>query len=192
MNFSYFWKKSGLLLLATVFLFTLIAGFAAAADQVRYTKINIHTQSKDGKLHKASYANYTNPGAGHVIIPAGSKIVVTKLKSKAIYFDFDDGKQCVFEFHKQRMGMSVEDYLDKISSVEPVSLNNLSKRDRQGVEQGVAMIGMSRAGVMAALGYPATHKTPSLDAKTWIYWTNRFGTYAVDFDDDGKVIRTRD
>jgi len=163
-----------------------------AADEVRYTKVNIHTQSKNAGTARASYANYTDPGAGHVIVPAGTKIVVTDKSRKSFTFTYEDGKnEVLFEFHQPRMGMSLDEYLDKITSAEPVSLSGLSELDRKGVAEGKAKLGMSRDGVMTALGYPATHKTPSLEAKTWIYWTNRFRSIAVEFDDKGKVKTVR-
>lgn len=166
---------------------------ALAKDEVRYAKVNIHTQSKNGKTFKASYANYTNPGAGHVVIPAGTEILVVDKSRKSFTFKFDGGtKKVVYEFHEPRMGMSLDEYIDKISSLKPVSLDGLSAQDRKGVDDGRAYPGMSREGVMIALGYPAAHRTPSLDATTWIYWTNRFGTVAVDFDADGLVSAVRD
>lgn len=159
-----------------------------AKGEIRYTKYNIHSQSKDGKKAKASYANYTRPGVGHVLIPPGTQITITRKTRKSFTFKYeDDTKKVVYEFHKPRMGMSLEEYLDKITSAEPISLAGLSELDREGVAAGKALVGMSREGVMTALGYPATHRTPSLDAMTWTYWTNRFKTIAVDFDDAGKV-----
>lgn len=181
------------IILGLAFLFLCIFAVqpALAAEETRYTKFNIHTQTKDGKNHKASYANYTDPGAGHVIIPAGSEILVTKKKRKAFYFSFENGKKVVFEYHQPRMGMSIDEYLDKISSTEPTSLSGLSKLDRKGVAEGKALVGMSRDGVMAALGYPAAHRTPSLESSTWVYWANRFRTVGVDFDANGKVSAVR-
>ncbi len=38
-----------------------------------------------------------------------------------------------------------------------------------------------------AIGYPATHRTPSTASNDWLYWYNRFVTYRVQFDADGKV-----
>ena len=166
---------------------------AFAADEVRYAKVNIHSQSKNGKAYKASYANYTNPGAGHEVIPAGTEILITKKSRKSFTFKFDNGaKKVVFEFHKPRMGMSLDEYIDKITSLEPVSIASLSTQDKKGVADGKAYQGMSREGVMVALGYPAAHRTPSLDSTTWVYWTNRFGTLAVDFGADGLVSGVRD
>lgn len=170
-----------------------VVSSALAKDEVRYTKFNIHGQSRDGHTAKASYANYTRPGGGHVIVPAGTKILIIKKARKKFIFTYDHGaKEVVFEYHAGRMGMDLDTYLDKITSPKPVSLDGLSKLDRKGIKEGQALVGMSRDGVMTALGYPATHRTPSLDATTWIYWTNRFGTIAVDFDAAGKVKAVRD
>jgi hypothetical protein len=55
-----------------------------AKEEIRYTKFNIHTQSKDGKKFKASYANYTNPGEGHVVIAAGTEILIIKKTKKVL------------------------------------------------------------------------------------------------------------
>jgi hypothetical protein len=178
------------LILLVLFCFAFVQP-AFAGGEVRYTKYNIHTQSKNGKTHKASYANYTDPGAGHIIIPAGSEITVTKKKRKAFYFTFDGGKKVVFEYHQPRMGMSIDEYIDKVTSAEPIALKGLSKLDSKGVAEGKALVGMTRKGVMAALGYPATHRTPSPDSDSWVYWTNRFGTTAVEFGSNGKVVNVR-
>ena len=165
---------------------------AFAEEEIRYNTYNIHTQTKDGVKGKASYANYTKPGEGHVIIPPGTELTITDKSRKSFTFTYDAGQKKVkYEFHQSRMGMSLDEYLDKITAKQPPSLDGLSKLDRQGVAEGRALVGMSREGVMTALGYPATHKTPSPEASTWIFWKNRFGTLAVEFDDAGKVKEVR-
>jgi len=170
----------------------LMFGGVAWGKELRYTKYNIHAQYKSAKVVRASYANYTNPGSGHVIIPAGTAVTVKDKSRRRIVFAYDGGeKEIVFEYHAPRMQMSVDEYLEKITSPTPVSLDHFSALDKKGISQGKALVGMSREGVMTALGYPATHRTPSLDATTWIYWTNRFRTMAVEFGPDGKVVAVR-
>jgi outer membrane protein assembly factor BamE (lipoprotein component of BamABCDE complex) len=66
-------------------------------------------------------------------------------------------------------------------------MDKFSELDRKGIAEGKAYVGMTKPGVMTALGYPATHRTPSPDANTWVYWRNRFGTMTVQFDDRGIV-----
>lgn len=189
---SFSLSKSGVLCFFIILAAMLIQP-AFASDEVRYTKFNIHSQGKNGKSFKASYASYINPGKGHEVIPAGTEILIVKKARKSFTFTFENGaKKVVFEFHKPRMGMSLDEYLEKITSVEAVSLSALSAKDKKGVADGKAYPGMTRKGVMTALGYPATHRTPSLDSTTWVYWTNRFGTLAVDFGSDGLVSVVRD
>lgn len=172
-------------------LLAMVMGFfltTAAFAETRYLKYNAHTQVDRANVLKGSYANYTNPGDGHVIIPAGTKINITRKARRGFFFTHEATSQEAFiEFHQGNMGMSMDAYIDLITSASPVDYSRLSAVDRKGIADGRAAVGMSREGVMAALGYPAAHRTPDLDASRWIYWQNRFRTLAVDFGADGKV-----
>lgn len=181
------------LTLAIVFLCCLLfTSSALAQGEVRFAKYNIHTQSKDAVKFKASFANFTDPGEGHVIIPTGTEIQIKKHGRKGFVFTYDGGSKTVtFEFQEKMMGMNMDEYIELITSPEPVSYSGLSKQDQKGIADGKAYKGMTRKGVMIALGYPAAHKTPSLDSNTWVYWANRFRTVGVDFDDQGTVANIR-
>ncbi len=181
-----------LLSLTVCFLFIGLAQVSLAQEVGRFIKYNIHAQSKDAVSLVASYANYTNPGAGHVVIPTGTEINVTKYGRRGFVFTYDGGaKKVTFEFQEKRMGMSVQEYVMLITSEGPVKYNYLSTIDKKGIEDGDAYEGMSRKGVMIALGYPAAHRTQSLDFDTWVYWGNRFRTRSIDFDAQGKVSAVR-
>ena len=183
---------SGLALLFVCLLSLVFTLPALSQDEIRFTKYNIHTQSKDGVKAKASYANYTDPGVGHVIIPAGTEINVTKHGWRGFVFTYDGGnKKVTFEFQKKRMGMSMDEYIEKITSPTPVKYAKLSKKDKKGIADGKAYKKMTKKGVMIALGYPAAHRTPSLDSNSWTYWTNRYKTLVVEFNDKGKVVQVR-
>lgn len=152
-----------------------------------YLKVNIHYQN-NGKDCKASYANYTNPGAGHVILGVNTPVQIKKWGGKGfIIVDTITNTEIFFEYHEARMQMSMEEYLSRITSGSPVNLDTLSDTDKKGIKDGIATAGMTKNGVMMALGYPATHKTPSPDSNRWIYWSNRFKTLAVNFDENGIV-----
>lgn len=181
-------------------MFSLLPGCAgkppAFARGTLHNRYNIHVQDRirrnGAHIYQASYANYTDPGSGHIIIPADSKIKILKVTRREFEFLVPaKGIKVLFLYDARRMGMNINEYLRKITSPTPVSLAGFSKLDRRGITQGKALVGMSRKGIMTALGYPATHRTPSLDASTYVYWTNRYGTIAVDFDAHGKVKRIR-
>jgi hypothetical protein len=151
-----------------------------------FLKVNIHYQY-NGKDSKASYSNFTNPGAGHKILPVNTPVQIKNWKRGFLIINTETKEEIFFEYHEARMQMSVQDYLNKITSPAKVDLSNLSEKDMKGIKDGVASLGMTKNGVMMALGYPATHRTPSLESNTWIYWTNRFRTTAITFDEKGIV-----
>jgi hypothetical protein len=152
-----------------------------------FLKNNIHAQQQKDEL-KASYANWTDPGAGHVIIPVNTPVTVRTAR-RDLEISTQDNKNIYFEFDADRMGMSNEQYINLITSPQPVNLDNLSAADRKGIKDGKAYKGMTKEGVRIALGYPAVHKTPSLDSNTWYYWTNRWRSIEVEFDKTGKVSK---
>ena len=143
-------------------------------------------------MYKASYANYTDPGAGHVIVPAGTAMTIESMDSNEINFLLADGRKIEFEVQSKRVGMTVEEYAKLITSETSVSLDKFSGLDKKGIKEGRALVGMSKTGVMTALGYPAAHKTPSLESSSWVFWKDRFRTIRVDFDDKGNVVNIKD
>ncbi|UCF91385.1 MAG: hypothetical protein JSW39_24435 [Desulfobacterales bacterium] len=157
-----------------------------AATSKLYLQNNIHAQAGPRDI-KASYANWTDPGAGHLIIPVNTPVEFKKYRKGLIIKNLIDGRQVFFEFHPRNMGMSAEEYIPLITSPSTVSLKGLSGIDRKGIQEGKAYVGMTKEGVRVALGYPAAHRTPSLESGTWIYWKNRFKTIAVEFSADGQV-----
>lgn len=167
--------------------FLMSLGANAFGGEIRYTKYNIHTQvARRG--FEASYANYIGGGSGHMVIPMNSQIEILKIGRGAFVFRLGDGRTCEFEVHTKRMNMSVESYANLITSPSPVATSGFSEIDMKGIKDATAYKGMTRAGVLAALGYPAKHKTPSLESDSWIYWKTGRDTATVQFDPKGKVV----
>ena len=183
-----FYKVSRALFVVVMGVVGLLVLTTVASAQDLYLKYNVHTQVDRANVLKGSYANYTNPGDGHVIIPAGTEINITRQTRRGFFFTHDFSAQEAFiEYHQGNMGMDMDAYIDLITSTSPVNLSRFSDVDQRGIKEGRAIVGMTREGIMTALGYPAAHRTPDLDASRWIYWQNRFRTLAVDFDADGRV-----
>jgi len=162
----------------------------AAAGDKYYLKNNIHAQvgPRDAK---ASYANWTDPGGGHVIIPVNTPVKIGKYRKGLVIKNLTDERKIYFEFNSRNMGMGVDEYIQLIASSTSVSLDKLSNVDLKGIKEGKVYAGMTKQGVRVALGYPAAHRTPSLEDNVWIYWRNRFQTVAVEFNPSGKVTHIR-
>jgi hypothetical protein len=162
----------------------------SAATGKYYLKNNIHAQV-GARDTKASYANWTDPGAGHIIIPVNTPVEIGKFRKGLVIKNMTDGRKIFFEFNSRNMGMGVDEYIQLIASSTSVSLDKLSNIDRKGIKEGKVYAGMTKQGVRVALGYPAAHRTPSLEDNIWIYWQNRFQTKVVEFDHGGKVTHIR-
>ena len=183
------------LFVVSLFLFTgcvaLEPKTEAPPEVPRYTKFNIHGQEKSGGTVNASYANWTGPFQGHVVIPMNTKVTVNAKRRGFEFFAVDLGQKIKFQFDENRMEMSTEEYIDLITSSQKVSMKPFSRIDRKGIEQGKVLKGMTKKGVMAAFGYPATHKTSSPKSNRWVYWKSRYGTKEVVFNKHGIVTTLR-
>ncbi len=58
---------------------------------------------------------------------------------------------------------------------------------REAVRFGKVITGMTHEQVIASLGYPPAHQTPSLDAPQWKYWHTRFASFIVVWDDKNRL-----
>lgn len=195
------WHVSGWTILVCFFLFgfcgscekagpddtDINAGGSSEGDgEYVYNRYNIHYYLRGG-AHVANCVNYLN-SPGHAVLPYNTKFKVGKYRRGFTLVAVDTGLEIFYEYKPGYMGgRSVEDYINMITSSKPVDYSDLREIDRQGIQAGIAKEGMSKQAVMAALGYPAEHRTPSLDVNTWVYWQNRFVTMAVEFDKEGKV-----
>jgi hypothetical protein len=135
------------------------------------------------------------PGPGHQIIPVNTPVslqIAHSFRGKGILITTADGKVIHFEFNSRNMGMSPSEYFPLISSPEKTSLARFSPLERKGISEGKALVGMSKDAVRIALGYPAVHRTPSLDSDTWYYWRDRWRPpMAVIFNSNGRVTEIR-
>ena len=189
-------RNTGLFFISSLLIITMACSSAPQQPSENYSgaraylQNNIHAQRGSRDI-KASYANWTDPGNGHIIIPVNTPVSFGRFRRGFAINDLNTGDTIYFEYNHQRMGMSSGQYISLITSPQKVNLDDFSDLDRKGIQEGRAYMGMSKKAVRIALGYPATHRTPSLEDDTWIYWRNRFDTLAVEFGIDGKVNNIR-
>lgn len=160
-----------------------------------YLQNNIHGYTKAARGGKteyiASYANYVQPDTGHFFVPLNTAVSVGKYRRGFTLTRLDNGQLIYFEYRSGNMGgMATEEYLNLITGPQKASLKGLSATDRKGITEGRALKGMTKKGVRMAWGYPARHRTPSLDDNVWTYWRNRWVMKTVTFG-NGKVTQVQ-
>jgi len=139
-----------------------------------YTCCNLHYEGPD-----ISDANYY---AG-TMLPLGTPVTAKSSGGGWITFDAAGGELTL----EHAYGTNEEPFQQYVAKVlvfeDPkIRLATFSPAVQEAIRQGRVEEGMTREQVIMSLGYPPTHRTPSLDAPEWIYWLTHFGTYRVQFD----------
>jgi hypothetical protein len=179
--------KRHLLLVPIIALWVLLT-LGCASPQVVFLKNNVHAhRNHDGKL-KASYTNWVYPSPGHTVIPANTPVIIGPWRPGFYFITQDTNQRIFFEYDQRYMPYTLSDYINLITASKPITEAAFSEIDRKGIGSGKALTGMSKAGIRVALGYPASHRTPSLKEDVWVYWRNRHRQIRVCFGDDGTVI----
>ena len=160
--------------------------YALIGDPGVVTLVNLHPDEKNRRLYSV---NYQLEG----LIALCTKVRITAVTHKAMTFELaDGGRKYEYIFHETLPQEGIPKHLDRFfgKSCPRKKADALGSVDRRGIKEGRALPGMTRAGVILAIGYPPEHATPSLDASAWKYWRNRFGTTLIHFD-GGKVVRVQ-
>jgi len=149
-----------------------------------YTRVNISYEAR-----KAKKVYSTNYHVGE-ILPAGTKVHITKLTSKVVFFTVVDTKKEFRLYYLPKFTVvSMDKYVNQMfSDTNEIPKKGFSKKELAAIKAGKIEIGMSKDAVLVSYGYPPAHKTPSLTDNSWRYWINRFRTRIVEFEND-KVIK---
>ncbi len=124
---------------------------------------------------------------GDELIRVCTQVQITELGSKRMSFKITGSPQPYsFRYHKaasEPFAKNLARYFGSRCPKEQIA--SMSPLDQYGIEQGRPYIGMTRQGIILAMGYPPKHRTPSLAANSWRYW-GRKATF-VKFDAQGLV-----
>lgn len=131
--------------------------------------------------------NYQLPG----LIPVCSDVTVTKVGKKKLEFEYSGQLfEIGYEGFTEGAGVSFQKAVQTLylgTACNKVKMQSLSKVDQEGIRSGQPRVGMTRDGVLYAMGRPPFHANPDLNSPSWRYWKNRFSQMVVNFGEDGKV-----
>jgi hypothetical protein len=152
-------------------------------DKVQ-TIANLHP---DMQRHVLFTLNYQQAG----LIPICSDVTIVKSSKKKLTFEYQGQEfEIGYEGYTEKAGVPFQKAVETLyfgKTCDRAKLQALGKLDREGVRTGQPKVGMTREGVLLAMGRPPIHANPDLAASSWHYWRNRYGKQIVNFDEDGKV-----
>jgi hypothetical protein len=151
-----------------------------------YLECNLHADPNNNRL---SSVNYQLAGK---VLKWGTPIKIKKISKGKVEFEAS-GENFTYEIHKRtRKITTVRDHLARFLTTDlnqlKTKVGSLSSVDKKGIEDARAMVGMSKQGVLIAIGYPPEFVvTDPVAASSWQYWRNRWGKFIVAFDTHGNV-----
>ena len=173
------------ILLAAVSICVVMPSFAEIKKGDKLQAIaNLHPDMQRRVLYTL---NYQLPG----LIPVCSEVTFIKASKKAAVFEYNGQEyEIAYEGFTKGAGVSFQQAVETLyfgSACDKAKMQKLSKIDHEGIKSGQPKVGMSRDGVLFALGRPPFHANPDLASNSWRYWRNRFSQMVITFGDNGKV-----
>lgn len=144
--------------------------------------VNIHVEPKTNRIYSTNYqSNLLIPVCTQFTIDSISTTQI-KLSSKKIKYSYllDEKTRQAKQSLRQKFEMS---FATQCNSRKLVLLNDI---DKEGIKKGKPLIGMSKEGVIFAMGYPPEHAT-MYDTNFWLYWRSGTAQSALAFTKEGKV-----
>ncbi len=143
-----------------------------------YTNMNIWYEHPE-KIYSTNYHKGN-------ILPIGTAVKILKQSRKAITFgDINSNVEYRIVLVKDYTNLEKEAFFARyfseqnfLNSGEYASLSSLEKKN---IAEGTIEVGMSKKAVLRAYGYPPTHRTPTTDSDTWVFWTSRMMNYSISF-----------
>jgi hypothetical protein len=144
-----------------------------------YTCCNLH--------HDGDWISDGNWG-DFPIIPAGTPIKAVNYGSNRVYVEID-GKAFRIGHDYGRAQEPLDLYIAKLIVKDDPRARVATWPDpvREAIRLGRLAPGMTREQALVAAGYPATHRTPILEAPVWTYWRDRMTSYRVTWDGTGRI-----
>lgn len=135
--------------------------------------------------------NYQLPGG---LIAPCTEITVQKINKKKMLFIANGIEYTMaYDKHTKKAGISFQQAVGEFfgASCESKKIAGLGQKDKDGIKSGAPSVGMTKQGVLFAMGRPPHHANPSLESNSWMYWQNRFNRVVLEFDDKGVLTTVR-
>lgn len=133
--------------------------------------------------------NATNYWRG-MLVPINSTVYLVSLGDKTMVLRLSSGETIKVENVPEYTRCDMITIAKRMLAGRPVPIEKFDKSIVTAIKNGMMRIGMTKEQTIMARGYPPGHETPSLDLDTWKYWSNRFVTQNIVFE-NGVLVQGR-
>lgn len=129
------------------------------------------------------------------ILPAGTRVTITDISSKQIYFTRkSDGKEFAILRMKRHTRLHIGEHAKRLfSKTDPKGpgsrYEKFTKKEKYAIKAGGISKGIGKDAALMAYGYPPDHRTPDLNSDSWIYFKGLYHSVRLNFN-NGKADRS--
>ena len=149
------------------------ARVAIDTQQTYYLQYNLRAHGRE--ITSINDWDYTT------ILPICTPVRLLQARGRRIVFEAN-GQRYRYTIHRSSR-IDLMTHLNRTFASPCPDIRTMSPVDQQGIQTAQPYVGMSRQGVVLALGYPPDSKTPTLEQSPWTYWGQR-GEVQVHFNGD--------
>lgn len=132
-----------------------------------------------------SDSNYAENGKR--VIPAGTPVQVTGYGRYRVKVLIDGTRQEIGNDYSRDLDNAAFARRYVVVDDPRFAMTGWPAKVQEAVRQARVTPGMTRAQVIASLGYPISSENPDLDAPLWRYWLGSFAEFQLHFDGAGRV-----
>ena len=176
-------RRFALLALASALVLPMAAGslgcggarYVVEGGGPTYLMTNLHPDAR----RRMTSLNATSPRGG-TLLPICTPVTLERINGRTIIFRADTtGLRYIYQLHRSTRA-PIEEHVQRYFGTQCPNMAAMTPEDQAGIQNGQVYQGMTKQGVIMAIGYPPEHQTPTLEADTWTYWAtgnNRFEVY---------------
>ncbi len=121
-----------------------------------------------------------------LLLPINTEVELIAVNSRQTKLIIkNSGSPLLVQNMAKHTGKDMATAFEEMFAAQPVDLSSYSDEQRTAIEAGKALTGMHKADVLLALGPPPASGTPSQESSSWKYWSSRWSTFLVAFDEAG-------
>jgi len=149
-----------------------------------YTQVNLRADQR-GRIVSVNYQ-------ANALVPVCTPVRIDRIRGREIRFtNLQNGARYQFIRHRASR-MPIEQHAQRLFGGGCPDIGAMSDADQAGIANGEVYQGMSRQGVVMAMGFPPEHRTASTAGQdVWTYWRTNMHSIEVYFTND-QVTGLRD
>ncbi len=152
-----------------------VSGPQQAQGQTLFTMTNLRPNAR-GVISSVAY---THVRGG--VLPMCTPVRIDRIRGREIRFtSLNDNRRFRYILHRSARS-GVQAHQQRYFGPSCPNMGQMSPEDQSGIQNAAVYQGMTKQGVIAAIGYPPEHVTPSLDGDIWGYWAGRMRRFEVHF-----------